>query len=170
MQGQRFQSAVADGRVVRDVLIRSLHGELAAMLHKIVRTQLPDIVAEVDGKADAGQDCHLKQAQSLENGSQSAHCAHKTQRHPQGTVAFAERCSLMGCSGHGNGQNPDEQRRHHSQRHQIEGAEKLQHQLGCLAAPKACAPGVPALAEKGVQNMLAGIGREQNFRSGGKVR
>ena len=62
LQRQRFQSAVAYGRVVGDVLIRSLHGELAAMLHKIVRTQLPDVVAEVDGKPYTGQNCHLKQA------------------------------------------------------------------------------------------------------------
>ncbi len=140
------------------------------MLHKIVRTQLPDIVAEVDGKADAGQNRHLKEGQSLEDGSQCPHCAHKTQGHPQGTVSFAERRSLVRCSGHGNGQNPDEQRRHHSQRHQIEGAEKLQHQFRRLRTTETRAPGVPALAEKGVQNMLAGIGLEQDFRSRGKIR
>ena len=76
----------------------------------------------------------------------------------------------MGRSGHGNGQNPDEQRRHHSQRHQIEGTEKLQHQFRRLRTAETRAPGVPALAEKGVQNMLAGIGLEQDFRSRGKIR
>ena len=109
LQRQRFQRAVADGRVVGDVLIRSLHGELTAMLHKVIRTQLPDVVAKIDGKADAGQNRHLKKRQSLENGSQCPHCSHKAQRHPQGTVAFAERRSLVRCSGHGHGQHPDEQ-------------------------------------------------------------
>ena len=73
-------------------------------------------------------------------------------------------------SGHGDGQHPDEQGRHHSQRDQVEGAEKLQHQFRCLRTAEARAPGVPSLSEKGVQNMLAGIGLEQNFRSGGEFR
>ncbi len=170
LERQGFQSAVADGRVVGDVLIRSLYGELPAMLHKIICAQVPDEISQIDGKADAGQNRHLKQAQSLENGSQCPHCAHKTQRHPQGTVTLAERRSLVRRPGHGNGQNPDEQGRHHSQRHQIEGAEKLQHQFRRLRTAKARAPGIPALAEKGIKDIFTGIGLEQDFRSRGKVR
>ncbi len=69
LQRQRFQSAVADGRVVGDVLIWSLYSELAAMLHKIVCTQLPDVVAEIDAETDTGQNRHLEEGQALENGS-----------------------------------------------------------------------------------------------------
>ena len=66
-----------------DILIQSLGRKLPAMLHKIIRTQLPDVVAKSDGKADAGQNRNLNERQSLENGS---HCAHKAQGHPQGTA------------------------------------------------------------------------------------
>ena len=154
---------------MRDVLIRSLGRKLPTMLHKILRTQLPDVVAEIDGKADAGQDCHLKERQSLENGSQCPHCAHKAQGHPQGTVSLAERRSLVRCSGHGDCQNPQEQRGNDSQSDQVEGAEHFKHQFRCLRTAEARAPGIPSLTEKGVQNMLAGIGLEQDFRSRGKV-
>ena len=82
LERQRFQSAVGDGRILRDVLIRSLGRKLPAMFHKIIRTQLPDVIAKIDGKADAGQNRHLKERQSLENGSQCPHCAHKAQGHP----------------------------------------------------------------------------------------
>ena len=170
LERQRFQRTIGDGRILSDVLIRSLGRELSAMLHKIVRTQFPDIVAEVDGKADAGQNRHLKQTQSLENGSQSAHCAHKAQGHPQGTVSLAERRSLVRCSGHGDSQNPQEQRGNDGQRNQVEGAEHFKHQFRCLRTAETRAPGIPSLAEKGVQNMLAGIGLKQDFRSGGEVR
>lgn len=36
LECQGFQCTIGDGRVVRDVLIRSLNGELASMFHKII--------------------------------------------------------------------------------------------------------------------------------------
>ena len=170
LERQRLQSAVGDGRIMGDVLIRSLHGELAPMFHKVIRAQSPGIIAEVDGEADAGQNRHLKKRQALENGSQRPHCAHKAQRHPQGTETFAERRSFVGRSGHGDGHDPQEQGGNDGQGHQIESAEKLQHQLRRLRTAKARAPGIPPLAEKGVQNMLAGVGLQEDFRSGGEFR
>ena len=76
----------------------------------------------------------------------------------------------MGRPGHGNGQHPDEQGRHHSQRNQVEGAEHFKHQFRCLRTAEARAPGIPSLTEKGIKDMFTGIGREQDFRSRGKVR
>ena len=108
-----------------DVLIRGLERELSAVLHKVVRAQFPDVVAQIDGKADAGQNRHLKQAQALENRRESAHRTHKTQRHPQGTVAFPEGRALMRRSGDGHGQHPEEQGGNDGQGNQVEGAEKL---------------------------------------------
>ena len=139
------------------------------MLHKIVRTQLPDVVAEVDGKADAGQNRHLKERQSLENGSQCPHCAHKAQGHPQGTVSLAERRSLVRCSGHGDSQNPQEQRGNDGQRNQVEGAEHFKHQFRCLRTAETRAPGIPSLAEKGIKDMFTGIVWSRTSEARGKV-
>lgn len=70
----------------------------------------------------------------------------------------------MRCSGHGNGHDPQEQRGNHRQGDQVEGAEKLQHQLGCLGTAETCPPGIPALAKQGVQNLFAAIGFQEYFR------
>ena len=75
----------------------------------------------------------------------------------------------MGRPGHGNGQHPDEQSRYHGQRDQVEGAEHFKHQFRCLRTAETCAPAIPPLSEKGVQNMLAGIGLQEDFRSRGEV-
>ena len=59
-------------------------------------TPLFDVVSRIDGKADTGQNRHLKKRQSPENGSQSAHCAHRRtgihnelKRFPKGVPSWA---------------------------------------------------------------------------------
>ena len=153
-----------------DILGRSLHGHLPPMFHKVVCSQFPDVVSEIDGKTDAGQNGNLKQAQSLENGSKRPHSTHKTHRHPERAVPLAERYALMGSSGHGNGRHPDEQRGNNSQSHEIKDAEKLQHQFRSLRTAKPLPPGIPALPQKGIKNLFAAVRFQQDFRSSGNVR
>jgi len=135
------------------------------VLHKIVGAQFPNKVAKIDGKADAGQNRHLKKAQALENGSQRPHCPHKTQGHPQRAIPLAERRTFMGRARHGQCQHPDKQRGNDRQRHNVEGAEQLQHEFRPLRAAQCLAPGVPTLAQEGVQKLFAGVAFEQHFGS-----
>ena len=170
LERQRFQSAVGNGRIVRDVLVRCLYGDLTGVFHKVVGPQFPDEIAEVDGKADAGQNGHLEETQPLEDRSQSAHGPHKTQGHPQGAETLAEGYAFMRRSGHGQSHDPQEQRGNDGQRHQIEGAENLEHQFRSLRASKTGSPGIPPLSEEGVENLLAGIRGQKNFRGGREFR
>ena len=130
-----------------DILIRSLHGDLTAVLHKIVGAERPDEVPKIDGKADTRQNGHLKETQALEYGSHCPHCAHKAQRHPEGAVAFSEGRTLMRRARYGHRQHPKKQGRDGGQRHDVEGAEHLQHEFRSLRSAKPLAPGVPPLTK-----------------------
>ena len=134
------------------------------MFHEVVGPQFPDEIAEADGKADAGQNGHLEEPQPLEDRSQSAHGPNKTQGHPQGAETLTEGYAFMRRSGHGQSHAPQEQRENDGKRHQIEGAENLEHQLRSLRASKTCSPGIPP---PGVENLLAGIRGQKNFRGAG---
>ena len=107
---------------------------------------------------------------SLEDRSQSAHGPHKTQGHPQSAETLAEGYAFMRRSGHGQSHDPQEQRGNDGQRHQIEGAENLEHQFRSLRASKTGSPGIPPLSEEGVENLFAGIRGQKNFRSGREFR
>ena len=168
MERQGFQCAVGYGGILGDVLVRSLHGYLAAMLHKVVSSQLPDIIAEIDREADTAQKCHLKDAQSFNNGSQSRHSSHHAKRHPERTEATAERDTLMSETGDSYSHDPDEQRRNHGKSHQIESVEHLKHQFGSLRTADTAAPRVPAKAQQGIEKLPAGIGRKKNMGRSGK--
>ena len=69
----------------------------------------------------------------------------------------------MGRARHGQCQHPDKQRGNDRQRHNVEGAEQLQHEFRRLRTAQPLAPDIPALAEQGVQKLFAGVTFEQHF-------
>ena len=99
MEGRRFQSAAGHGRIVRDVLVRCRCGDLAGVFHKVVGPQCPDDMAEVDGKADAGQNGHLEETLPLEYRSQ-------TPMPPQNAGASAGSWSVCRRDGRGFNRRP----------------------------------------------------------------
>ena len=64
---------------------------------------------------------------------------------------------------HSHCQHPDKQRGNDRQRHNVEGAEQLQHEFRRLRTAKALAPGVPTLTKQGVQKLFTGVTFEQHF-------
>lgn len=56
---------------VADFQTGFLYGDLTGVFHKVVDPQFPDEIAEVDGKADVGQNGHLEETQPLKIGARA---------------------------------------------------------------------------------------------------
>ena len=56
---------------VADFQTGFLYGDLTGVFHKVVGPQFPDEIAEVDGKADVGQNGHLEETQPLKIGARA---------------------------------------------------------------------------------------------------
>ena len=69
----------------------------------------------------------------------------------------------MGSAGHSDSHDPNEQGRNTGEGYDVERAEKLEHEFSRICAAKPLAPFIPALADKCVQKLLAGICLQDNF-------